>query len=276
MMSDALNAFFVLILLMLSAALGMFVRARLSERHRSRETVELVSLVVTMLVTFAALVMGLLTYAVKGGFDRDNDAMAALASEIVQLDQSLRNYGPEAMPARIALSRYTESVIVSTWPNQPRPHPEIRAVRTSPIVPGGLESRALGTLMNEIGLAIHHFTPQDALHRGLAASALGHFHDLQAARWTLIEDARPTISFPFYIVLIFWLIVIFVCFGLNAPSNRFVFVIITLSALSISSAMFVILEMDSPFTGYVVVSSRPMRNALSDILQPEPHIGLPR
>ncbi len=273
-MNDALNAFFVLLLLMVSAALGMFVKAHLSEQHKSRETVELVSLVVTMLVTFAALVMGLLTYAVKGGFDRDNDAMAAVASQIVQLDQSLRNYGPEAMAARIALRRYTETVIVSTWPNEPKPRLEIHPVAASPIIPGGLESRTLGELMNEIGLAIHHLAPQDALHRALLASALGHYHDLEAARWTLIEDARPTISFPFYLVLVFWLIVIFVCFGLNAPANAFVFIIITLSALSISSAMFVILEMDSPFNGYVEVSSRPMRNALIDIVRPTPAIVL--
>lgn len=275
-MSDALNAFVVLVLLMLCAAIGMFVKAHLAERHQSRETVELVSLVVTMLVTFAALVMGLLTYAVKNGFDRDNDDMAAVAAQIVQLDQSLRNYGPEAMTARLALRRYTESVIASTWPNEPPPRLETHPVLARPIRPGGMESRMLGVVLNEIGLAIHRLVPKDALHRGLAASALGHFHDLEAARWTLIEAARPTISVAFYLVLVFWLIVIFVCFGLNAPRSTFVFVIITLSALSISSAVFVILEMDSPFTGYLIVSSRPMRNALIDIVRPEPAFSLPR
>lgn len=268
-MSDALNAFFVLILLMVSAALGTLIKARLPERHKSRETVELVSLVVTMLVTFAALVMGLLTYAVKGGFARDNDDMAALAAQIVQLDQGLRNYGPEAMGARLALRRYGESVIASTWPNEPRPRLATSPVLSHPIVPMGLESRELGALLNQIGLALHHLDPNDALHRDLRTSALGHFHDLEAARWTLIENARPTISVAFYVVLVFWLVVIFVCFGLNAPRNALVFTIIALSALSISSAMFVILEMDSPFTGFVVVSSRPMRNALIDITRPE-------
>jgi len=271
-MSDALNAFFVLVLLMLSAAFGMFVKARLSEQHRSRETVELVTLVVTMLVTFAALVMGLLTYAVKGGFDRDNDDTAAVAAQIVQVDQSLRNYGPEAMVARIALRRYTESVIASTWPDEPPPRLETHPVLAAPITPGGLESRALGALLNQIGMAIHRLAPKDALHQGIASSLLEHFHNLEAARWTLIEDARPTISVPFYLVLVFWLVVIFVCFGLNAPANKFVFIIITLSALSIGSAMFVILEMDSPFTGYIVVSSRPMRNALLDIVRPQPPV----
>ncbi|MGH7121921.1 MAG: hypothetical protein ACREFP_23505 [Acetobacteraceae bacterium] len=271
-MNAALNAFFVLVLLMLSAAFGMFVKVHLAERHRSRETIELVSLVVTMLVTFAALVMGLLTYSVKGGFDRDNADMAAVAAQIVQLDQSLRNYGPAALGARIALRRYTESVLASTWPNHPPPRLETHPVRAVPVSPGGMESRALGVVLNGVGLTIRHLAAEDVLHQGLAARALANFHTLEAARWTLIEDARPTVSVPFYLVLVFWLIVIYVLFGLNAPSNVFVFIIITLSAISIASAMFVILDLDTPFTGYVVVSSRPMRDALIDIIRPEPAV----
>lgn len=271
-MNGPLNALILLILLMLSAAFGMFVKVRLPERHRSRETIDLVTLVVTMLVTFAALVMGLLTYAVKGGFDRDNADVSAVAAQIVQLDQSLRNYGPEAMAARIALRRYTESAIASTWPGQPLPPGVVRRSLIVPVAPERIESPRLGDVLNDIGQAIYRLVPRDALHRNLAASCIVNYRNLVAARWTLIENARPTISVAFYLVLVFWLVVIFVCFGLNAPRSSFVFIVITLSAVSITSAMFVILEMDTPFTGYILVSSQPMRNALVDISRPEPAV----
>ncbi|MGH7067105.1 MAG: hypothetical protein ACREEU_04885 [Acetobacteraceae bacterium] len=260
----------LLVLLMLSAAFGMFVKTRLPERHRSRETIDLVTLVVTMLVTFAALVMGLLTYAVKGGFDRDNANVSAVAAQIVQLDQSLRNYGPEAMATRIALRRYTESAIASTWPGEPLPPGVARSTLAVPVMPDRIESPRLGAVLNEIGQAIYRLVPQDALHRNLAASCIANYRNLVAARWTLIENARPTISVAFYLVLVFWLVVIFVCFGLNAPRSSFVFIVITLSAVSITSAMLVILEMDTPFSGYIVVSSQPMRNALADIIRSQP------
>ncbi|MGH7104554.1 MAG: hypothetical protein ACREFJ_19420 [Acetobacteraceae bacterium] len=269
-MSEVLNALILLVLLMLSAAFGMSVKVRLPERHRSRETWDLVTLVVTMLVTFAALVMGLLTYSVKGGFDRDNADVAALAGQIVQLDHSLRNYGPEALVARIALRRYTESAIASTWPGEPLPPGVEKRSLVVPTIPLGIESPRLGAVLNGVGQAIYHLAPNDALHRKLAASCIANYRNLVAARWTLIEDARPTISVAFYVVLVFWLVVIFVCFGLNAPRTSFVFIIITLSAISIVSAMFVILEMDTPFTGYILVSSHPMRNALADITRSEP------
>jgi hypothetical protein len=61
-MSEFGQAAIVLAILVASAAVGLFIRSLLPEKHRSRETVEIVQLIITMLVTFASLVMGLLTY----------------------------------------------------------------------------------------------------------------------------------------------------------------------------------------------------------------------
>lgn len=60
-MAQFLDAALILAILLGSTALGFVVRPFLSERHRSREVVEFVQLVVAMLMTFAALVLGLLT-----------------------------------------------------------------------------------------------------------------------------------------------------------------------------------------------------------------------
>lgn len=267
-MGEALDAVIVLALLIGSAAFGMFVRTRLPERHRSHETVELVSLVITMLVTFAALVMSLLTYSVKGAFDQGNTDMAAIAGHIVQLDQCLRNYGPESASARQQLRAYTAGVIASTWPHEARSPGDYYPPNAPSVSAGGMESRELGRLLNRTGLAIRHLTPADDFRRGIAASCLDDFRSLELARWTVIEEAHSTISLPFYLVLVFWLMVIFACFGLNAARNTFIFLIMALCAISIASAVFVILDMDTPFTGTLIISSRPMRNALADISLP--------
>ena len=52
-------------LLCSSAGLGILVRPRLPEHHRTRETMELMQITIGLLVTFAALVLGLLTASVK-------------------------------------------------------------------------------------------------------------------------------------------------------------------------------------------------------------------
>ena len=58
-LTDLPSALLVFALLGLSAALWMFVSQRLPASHKGRETVELMALVIGMLVTFAALVLGL-------------------------------------------------------------------------------------------------------------------------------------------------------------------------------------------------------------------------
>lgn len=65
--------------------------------------------------------------------------------------------------------------------------------------------------------------------------------------------------------LAFWLFIIFVSFGLIAPRNALALVMITLGALSIASAVYVIVDLDTPFTGPIVISSQPMRVALEHL-----------
>jgi hypothetical protein len=70
MMAGSLEARLLFLILLGSGALGLFVRALLSEAHRNRETTDFVQLVVTMLVTFVAVVLGLLTSSAKASFDQ--------------------------------------------------------------------------------------------------------------------------------------------------------------------------------------------------------------
>jgi len=67
------------------------------------------------------------------------------------------------------------------------------------------------------------------------------------------------------VVLVFWLTVVFASFGLNAPRNILSYTVIALGGLAIASAIFVILDMDTPFGGLFSVSSQPMRDALAQL-----------
>ena len=64
------------------------------------------------------------------------------------------------------------------------------------------------------------------------------------------------------LVLGVWLALIFATFGLFAPSNAVVVAALMGCALSASGAVFLILEMNSPFTGLITLSSAPMHEAL--------------
>ena len=76
---------------------------------------------ITLLVTFTAIVLGLLTTSVKAGFDAAYSARGDDAAQLAQLDRCLREYGPETAPIRQQLRGYVAAVIASTWPDEPRP-----------------------------------------------------------------------------------------------------------------------------------------------------------
>jgi hypothetical protein len=265
-MTELFNTAVVFLILLGSGVAGLYVRPLLSERHRSHETFELVRLVVTMLVTFAALVLGLLTTSVKSSFDTVNTDLRSMATDLIQLDQAMRAYGPETDGARALLRRYAAEAIATTWPGEPPP-PGIVDPLPAPRIKARsqIESVALGDMLTRIDTMLRDLQPADAMHRRLVSSCLTLSERLSQRRWKLIEEAQGSISMPFYVVMVFWLVVVFASFGLSAPRNLLVFVMLGLSALSIASAVFVILDLDAPFTGIFSVSSEPLREAFDHL-----------
>src|SRR5690348_1593766 len=92
---ELLSALVAFVVMVGSASLGIYVRPRLPERHRSRETTELMQVTINLLVTFAALVLGLLTASVKQSFDRTAHDRQAYTLELSILDNCLNDYGSE-------------------------------------------------------------------------------------------------------------------------------------------------------------------------------------
>ena len=97
-MQDPVYSVVVFAAMCVSAAMGFFIHSRLSEKHRSPESIALVQLMITLLVTFTAIVLGLLTTSVKAGFDAAYSARGDDAAQLAQLDRCLRDYGPETAP----------------------------------------------------------------------------------------------------------------------------------------------------------------------------------
>ncbi|MGH7154645.1 MAG: hypothetical protein ACREF3_12020 [Acetobacteraceae bacterium] len=265
-MSETANAVVLLIVLLASSAVGLFTRPLLAERLRDREALEVVQLVITMLVTFAALVLSLLTTSAKTSFDVTGNDLRGFSTELIQLNRLLVEYGADGQPIRQMLRSYTAASIASTWRNEPAP-PGNYYPKGLPRLGSDaqLESSSLGERLGRVELRIRELQPGDGLHRRLAADLLDQFERLATLRWKLIEEAHSSISTPFLLILDFWLVIVFLSFGLTGPRNAVSGTIIVLGAISIASAMFVILELDGAFTGLLTVSSQPMRDALAHL-----------
>jgi hypothetical protein len=129
------------------------------------------------------------------------------------------------------------------------------------------ETPALAEIMNGVGFQLHSLQPPDGLHRNLMAACEGDYSELLRRRWTVIEGIHGSISAPFYWVLVFWLVILFASFGLRAPPNTMSIIVIGLCGISVTIAVFVILDMDIPYGGLFGISSESMRNALADMMR---------
>ena len=74
-----------------------------------------------------------------------------------------------------------------------------------------------------------------------------------------------SIPVPFLVLLIFWLSLVFASFGLFAPPNPTVIVVLFLCALAVSGGIYLIEELDKPLSGFIRVPSDSMRNALIEL-----------
>jgi hypothetical protein len=261
---ESLSVLAAFVLLCASALLGIYVRPRLAEHHRNRETTELMQITIGLLVTFAALVLGLLTATVKQRYDDTGQDRQEYALQLTTLDRCLGDYGPEAASARADIRGYTAGVIASTWPGESPPtgvqYPDTASM------PRTGASPVLGELMSRIGTGISRLAPASAGQARMLDLCLQRYRDVVTARLGVIEDARTRLIEPFYVVLMFWLMIIFGCFGLIAPRTSLSVIVIVLCAISLSSVIFVILDLSRPYQGYFAISSATMRAALDNMV----------
>ncbi len=260
-------ALLALLLLVGSFWGGLSAQRFLHEQHRSRESVDSIRVVITLLVTFAALVLGLVISSAQSRLGTLQGGLRGLGTDITELDQRLREYGPTVDPLRADLIVYTKAAIADTWPEEPAP-PGSYPRHLAPLVKGSVESMELGAVLNRIDLAIRHLTPEDAFHASIAASLQSRMVDLRQQRRELIENGQPSLSWLFMAILMFWLAVIFVVAGLTSPRNLLVGTVATLAALSLASSIFLALSLDRPLTGLIKISSTPLRDALLHVTQP--------
>ena len=219
------------------ALCGLLLRATLPQRHLSADSTDIVKLGIGLVATMAALVLALLIASAKSSYDALRSDLTQMAVNLVLLDRVLASYGPETHEARQGLRRAVAHMLTRMWP-------EDRAQRTQ-LAPtdqglGGFISARTGGLY----ATLQALTPQQDAQRALQAEALSLTRTLGQTRWLMFEQEGTSIPMPFLVVLIAWITIIFVSFGLLAPPNGTVIATLFVCALSVAGAIFLILALD--------------------------------
>jgi hypothetical protein len=229
--------------------LGMGVSSALPDHHLDGPSKEVVRLGMGVIGTMAALVLGLVIGDARNTFDAESAALRASAADVLMLDRVLGEYGPETRDARSLLQRAVAH--------------RLGLLDESGGAP--LEAPEVAPRVRHVEAKIRALVPGTDAQRELRAQALVLVSDLMKTRWLAMETAEDAIPTVFLVMLVFWLSVLFWSFGLHAPRNATVVVVLLLCAVSVAASIFVILEMGDPFTGLVRVSGAPLRFALESL-----------
>jgi hypothetical protein len=233
------------------ALLGMLLRPVLPEPHLNTDSRDVVRLGTGLLATLAALVVGLLIASAQSSFQTQSNQIKQITANIVLLDNLLARSGPQAQPLSPLLRSGVKILVERIWREQ-----NSSAAKVAPF-----EASAQSDLFFDKLLEL---APQNDGQRAMQARAIQIWIDLAQTR-VLFAQTDSAIPMPFLAVLVFWLAVIFVSFGLFARPNAIVVAALFVCAISAASAIFLILELGRPFSGLMEISSAPLSNALAPL-----------
>jgi hypothetical protein len=233
-----------------AAMLGMFVRVVLPEDHLDGDSKDVVKLQMALVSTMTALVLGLLISSAKTSYDAQTTELTQSSAKIVLLDRILAHYGPETVKARDMIRTSVVNTLDNIWSKS-----RTRLSKLEPPVRG-----------NEVLLdLIQELAPTTDNQRELKSQALSLAFTVGEIRWLQYAQMTNSLPTPILVIMIAWLTTLFFSFGLFAPRNGTVIASLLIAALSVSGALFLIVELYTPYGGLIEVSSGPLRAALAQL-----------
>jgi hypothetical protein len=118
------------------------------------------------------------------------------------------------------------------------------------------------TLLDHVQDAVLALQPSTAAEEWRKSQALQRSAEIAAAPWAISEQDQEQQSRPVVVVLTVWLGILFAAYGMFTPRHVTAVAVLVLSAIAVTSAIFVILEALSPFSGALHVPSTPLDEAV--------------
>ena len=231
---------------------GRALQRRLPLHHLNPQSKESVQLVMGLVATMAALLLSLLIASSHAFLETQQEEVQKLASDVILLDVSLKDYGPGAEDLRHILR---DDVIAATRTMSPDE---------------GVGSAVVGA-DDTAGRKQHLFArvlalePITSAQRYDQTKALELMASIASARLLVHEQATSSVPLAIVAIMVIWLTFLFVGFGLFASSNATVTVALALGAFSVAAAIFLILDMGHPYQGVIHVSGAPIQNAVTQL-----------
>jgi hypothetical protein len=246
-MNPTLTALIVFGCLVGAALLGRLIRRLLPDHHLASDSKDGIKLALGLVSTMSALVLGLLVSSAKSSYDTERGEVIQMAAKVSFADRVLAMYGPDAADLRSRFHEGVKEAIKGIWSEE--------AGQSAHMAPNTQTGNALY-------VGVQSLSPRDDTQKKLKDEASSLATDLVQLRSLLHAQSVASISKPMLIILVSWLVIIFLGFSVLAPSNPTVIFAFIISAIAVSGAIFLILELDQPFAGVLQISSDPLVHAL--------------
>lgn len=251
-MSAAMISLIVFAVVMTGVFVGTTIQRLLPRHHLGDDSKDMVKIGAGFIATLSALVLGLLVSSATASYNAKSDEVERSSAKIILLDRNLRQYGAEATPVRLQLRDALVARANITWVEQ-----EARSATRGAVLQVPPE---LG--IERIRTRIAALSPGTEEQRSLQTASLALVDELTQARWLLVEQSTAAVSTPLLVIMVFWLATFAGCLALYAPRNGTVLAVSVFCALSVSGAIFLIVEMYDPFRGMMKISDAPIQVAI--------------
>jgi hypothetical protein len=251
-MSSLEFAIAVGIVMFAAGLIGLVLQRVLPEHHTTGGSRDLIAAVVGLLTLLCALVTGLLIWTAYGVYSGQNTQIQSLASKVMQLDRALSDYGPEANPARAQLRDALGKTIDQVW---------------------GANFSDTNFAANNFASAIQNMRARENLLRALhpstdeqkqaLAAAMSAGDAVSQARMQMSFALSAPVSYPLLLTVVGWVVCLFCGFGLTSRGTATSVIALAVGSIAVASAVLLILELSTPYSGVFRTSPAPLEQALA-------------
>lgn len=231
--------------------LGLILQRLLPETFTTGGPRDMIGAVVGLLTLLSALTMGLLIWTAYGVYAGQNAAIQTLAAKVLQLDLALADYGPDANPERARLRTAVGQAIDDVWGERES---------DEDFIAENFAAAVRGLRKEEGDLA--SLNPSTDAQKKALALANSIVEAIGQARLQMSFALTNPVSYPLILIVVGWAMALFCGFGLMSKGHMMSVVVVLVGALALSTSVYMILDLSSPYTGVFRASTAPLEQVL--------------
>ena len=227
----------VAILAFAAGVFGLKLHAWLPEKHAPDHARDMIGAMTGLLGLLLALVLGTLVGSSYTLYATQKSELETLEARMLQLDAALQAYGPEAEPGREGLRKAVKQSSDEIWGGA-----------TSDLA--GMNVKSVMDASKILDRFLLSLAPKTDAQKQTLSTASVAAGQIAQTRLLMRLQLAGGIPWPMVGIVVCWSLLLFCGYGLVSPVNGTVVASLALGAIAVASAIFMIIELSQPYSGW--------------------------